>query len=87
MILRDESGSCFVLKTHLLQLIDGIEGGAHFGNVGNVGRPTADAEHNAMSFTPTCTVTDQDIHENDTLEVRSFRSATLGKLAPFEYQA
>ena len=44
------------LKTHLLQLIDGNEGGVHFGNVANDGRPAADAEHKACSFTPTCTV-------------------------------
>ena len=57
MILRDESGCIFVLTTHLLQLIDGNEGGAHFGNVTNDGRPAADAQHKKCSFTPTCTVT------------------------------
>ncbi len=40
------------LKTHLLQLIDGNEGGTHFSNVANDGRPdffllltAADAEN------------------------------------------
>ena len=37
-------GFVCVLKLHLLQLIDGDEGQAHFGNISNDGRPAADAE-------------------------------------------